>query len=323
MERRLLGTSDVELPVIGFGCGDNARLMIEDDSALQLACTRAALDAGIDYFDTAAAYGSGRSERHLGAVLGALGVAPTISTKVVLSVEDLDDPRGAVLRNFEENLARLGRAKVDVLMLHNRCFRDPPPGATYAVGAQLSLEQVLGPDGVAPAFGELIAAGLVRTVGFTAFGGEPAAIAEMIDSGVFGAINASFSLLNPSAAVAMPAGWSQPDYAQVIGRAADAGLGVMAMQVFARGVLGGEAAAEGAAARLVDLARELDERPATIALRYVLDTPGVTTAIVGFSAVHHVEEAALAAGMAPLPPEVRTALEAIALEPGDGSAGAR
>jgi aryl-alcohol dehydrogenase-like predicted oxidoreductase len=311
----MLGTSSVELPVIGFGCGDNARLMIEDDTALQLACIRAALDVGIDYFDTAAAYGSGRSERHLGAALDEIDGEVSVSTKVVLGVEDLADPRGAVLGNFAANLERLGRARVDILMLHNRCFRDPPPGATYAVGAQLSLDQILGPNGVASAFTELIASGLVQTVGFTTFGGEPAATDELIDSGVFGTINASFSLLNPSAALAMSSDWQLPNYAQVIGRAAGAGLGVMAMQVFARGVLGGATPEEGPAGQLITLARELDDRPATVALRYVLGTPGVTTAIVGFSALSHIDDAAAAVAAGPLPSDVRAALEAAALNP--------
>ena len=46
---------------------------------------------------------------------------------------------------------------------------------------------------------ELVAAGRTKTVGFTAYGGEVAAIEELIDSGVFGALNASINFLNPSA----------------------------------------------------------------------------------------------------------------------------
>ncbi|MDE3206546.1 MAG: aldo/keto reductase [Acidobacteriota bacterium] len=88
MERRLLGRSGVEVPVVGFGCGGRAELMVGNDRSAQIAAVRTALDCGIDYFDTAPAYGGGRSEMALGAALADLGSpAVTISTKVVLGEE--------------------------------------------------------------------------------------------------------------------------------------------------------------------------------------------------------------------------------------------
>src|SRR5258708_33873294 len=97
MEYRTLGSSDISISVIGFGCGGNARLMVSDDDELRLATLERALQAGINYFDTAAAYGDGKSGCNLGRDLRALRAAPAFSTKIVLQPTHLDDPVSPVL----------------------------------------------------------------------------------------------------------------------------------------------------------------------------------------------------------------------------------
>ncbi|HVB04766.1 MAG TPA: aldo/keto reductase [Acidimicrobiales bacterium] len=311
MEHRELGNSGIRLPVIGFGCGGNARLMVEDDEELRIATIRAALDAGISYFDTAAAYGDGRSESNLGRALRILDAHPTISTKVVLQEEDLADPRSAVLRNFEEGLARLGVDSVDALMLHNRVFHKP--AGSYAVGAQLSLDDMFASNGVVAAFQELLAAGTTTTVGFTAYGGEPAAITELIDSGVFGALNASINLLDPSALVKVPPNFPEADYGAVAAYAAGKGMGVMAIQVLARGTLTGAGPGEGHAGRVAALARSYDESLPRAAARYVLGKAGVSTLILGLSEPAHVADAVAAVEAGPLSAAAIASLEELAL----------
>lgn len=139
MEQRRLGNSGIEIPVLGFGCGPNAQLMVSDDRDGQLEVVAHAIAEGVTYFDTAAGYGDGRSETNLGLALEELGERPTISTKVVLEQEDLADVKGAVLRNFDESLQRLRVAGVDALMLHNRVAN----GRNYKTvgsGCPLSLD---------------------------------------------------------------------------------------------------------------------------------------------------------------------------------------
>jgi aryl-alcohol dehydrogenase-like predicted oxidoreductase len=285
MRYRSLGASGVEVSVIGFGCGPRARLMVGDDEALQLEVVALALELGITYFDTAGAYGDGRSERNLGRAIRTLGAEPVISTKVSIQDDELGDPRSAVLRRFDEGRNRLGVDVIDILMLHNRVFHEPK--GEYAVGAQLSLTDVFAPNGVVAAFAELMQSGCVRVVGFTAYGGDVSAIAELIDCGVFGAINASFSAVNPSALVSVPETFQGADHGGVAARAAIAGLGVMAIQVLGRGELIGD----GSRAASYLSSPDPDEALTSLATRYVLSKPEVSTAILGISVPAHVRDA--------------------------------
>jgi aryl-alcohol dehydrogenase-like predicted oxidoreductase len=310
MEYRTLGSSDISVSVVGFGCGGNARLMVSEDDNLRLATLERALQAGINYFDTAAAYGDGKSECNLGRDLRALGANPVLSTKVVLQAEDLKDPRSAVLRKFDESLSRLGLERVDVLLLHNRVFTETQCG-DYGVGVRLSLREMFGRKGVISAFDQLRASKSTQLAGFTALGGDPPAIVTLIDSGVFGVLNVSLNLLNPSAAVKAPASFPGPDYNQVLGRARDAGMGVMAIQVLARGVLAGAGSLANGTADVARASLAGDGSLPEVAIRYAVGKPGVSTAILGLSEPRHIDEAAAAIAKGPLPTEVEHALEVV------------
>ena len=66
MERRRLGSTSVEVSVLGLGCGPLGGLFDPVDEGRASATVAAALDAGITYFDTAPLYGHGLSEHRLG-----------------------------------------------------------------------------------------------------------------------------------------------------------------------------------------------------------------------------------------------------------------
>ena len=72
MEYRTLGRTGIRVPAVGFGCGNVGGLMIRGTHEVQVHAVQHAIGLGIDYFDTAAAYGDGQSETHLGAVLAEL-----------------------------------------------------------------------------------------------------------------------------------------------------------------------------------------------------------------------------------------------------------
>ncbi len=291
MEQRELGNSGVELPIVGFGCGPNAQLMVGDDEELRLETIQLAMDSGITYFDTAYAYGWGISETNLGRALKELGIHPSISTKFCLQPEDLKDPRSAVLKGFEENLERLGVESVDVLLSHNRIALHHEDGEILNVGALLDLNDVFGKNGVAVALQELMEAKVIRTTGFTSYGGDPAAVSEALGSGVFGSINASFSLLNPSAGVTVPEGYEDKDFKKVISTAQENNVGVMAIQVLGRGILAADPTDDARINRLRAFAAAHDESMVSTAIRYVTTKPGVTTAILGLSQPQHVQDA--------------------------------
>ncbi|HET9078701.1 MAG TPA: aldo/keto reductase [Acidimicrobiales bacterium] len=292
MERRALGRSGLDVPVLGFGCGGSARLMVSEDRMAQTTAIRSALELGIDYFDTAPAYGDGRSETNLGAALAGLGSPPvTISTKVVLGEEDLGRPRDAVLRSFDASLHRLRRDRVDMLLMHNRVAGERPVGRRIGVGPVLGLADVVDPGGVLDGFRELLDSGAIRACGITAFGGEPAAISEVLRTGVPSVINAAFSLIEPTAALAVAPPGGGDDHGQVIPLAASLGVGVIAIRVFGSGrlLLPSD---DPVTVSVQDLAAGLGGGDAHRgALGFVLATPGVDTAVIGFSEAGHVHAA--------------------------------
>ena len=57
MKRRPLGRTGLSISEIGFGCGPTAGLMVRGDDKMRRDAVARALELGIDYFDTAPAYG--------------------------------------------------------------------------------------------------------------------------------------------------------------------------------------------------------------------------------------------------------------------------
>src|SRR6185437_1073024 len=198
MKRRLLGRTGLDVPEIGFGCGPTAGLMVRGSAAERRAAVKRALDLGVDYFDTAPVYGETVSEANLGGTLRALHAKPIVATKVALEAEHLGDIRGAVIRSVEASVARLG-VPITLIQLHNRVGPQRAAKAEYGTGALLTVDDVLGHGGVAEAFRTLRDSGLVRFFGCSGYGGEPASVARLIDSGAFDTIIVNYSMLNRTA----------------------------------------------------------------------------------------------------------------------------
>ncbi len=153
---RRLGQSDIQVTPVAMGCwpitGITSIDVYEDAS---LATLEAAVDAGINFFDTAYSYGyDGESERMIGRVLGRRRDEIVIASKCGLhwkNREKLKDARPAtVRRHCDESLQRLGTDRIDLYYLHA-----PDP--------QTPLAETAG------AFRELLDAGKVRAVGVSNF----------------------------------------------------------------------------------------------------------------------------------------------------------
>src|SRR5439155_20668284 len=71
IEDRELGKTGLRVSALGFGCGNVGGLMIRGSVAERERAVARAVELGINYFDTAPAYGDGQSERNLGAALKA------------------------------------------------------------------------------------------------------------------------------------------------------------------------------------------------------------------------------------------------------------
>jgi aryl-alcohol dehydrogenase-like predicted oxidoreductase len=326
MRSRILGRTGLALPEIGFGCGSSAGLLIGGDPAARRAAIGRALERGIAFFDTAAVYGAGQSERNLGIALRELGATPLVASKVALETDDLDDIAGAVVRSVEGSLARLGIAALPLVHLHNRVGTERAATSGFGSGALLTLDDVLGPNGVLDGFARLQRRGLVRFVGCSAFGGSMTHVARLIDSGRFDSLIVNYSILNQTAFV--DGGRVNPlfAYAGIGARAAAAGMGVIALRVLEAGALATGFARHPVAAdpgspdyaqhiaqaqTLRFLAADDAATLVTPAIRFALSRPEITSVLVGISDVAHVDEAADAAARGPLDASELTRIEAL------------
>ena len=305
MKQRRLGRTGLSISEIGFGCGPTAGLMVRGEGTARHDAVARALALGIDYFDTAPVYGDTLSEQHLGETLRDLGARPIIATKIALELGDLADIAGAVTRSVEASIARLGVARLALVQLHNRVGTARAAKADIGTGAMLTVDDLLGPNGIVAALKRLRERGLVAHFGCCAYGGEAGAIERVIDSGAFDTILVHYSLANPSAFQPCPVGMR--DYRGVGARAAAAGMGVVALRVLDGGALLGEKAP----AALAGLARETEQSLPTLALRFALSNPQIAIALVGFSDIAQIEAASAAAAVGPLPTDILARIEAV------------
>ncbi|HEY4894885.1 MAG TPA: aldo/keto reductase [Solirubrobacteraceae bacterium] len=123
-----LGQTDLEITRIGFGGwaiggGDWEFGWGPQDDEQSIAAIQHALEQGINWIDTAAAYGFGRSEQMVGRALAGVAERPYVFTKCSLP-EGPDRTvlhslkRDSVLREAEQSLQRLGVDAIDLYQIH-------------------------------------------------------------------------------------------------------------------------------------------------------------------------------------------------------------
>lgn len=312
METRIFGRSGLKVSILGFGCGAVGGLMVRGDPADQERAIARALDAGVNYFDTAVQYGNGVSEKNLGRILGKLKPRDAIvGTKVRLS-PDTAEIAATIAKSLEGSLQRLGREQVDILHFHN-------PITSAGGGNTFSTRQVL--DEILPAFEALRRQGKVRFLGITATG-DTAALREVIDARVFDSAQVTYNMLNPSAATALPPGYPAQDYGGLFDNAKAAGVGVIGIRVLAGGALSGTAerhpiaspppepigsalSYEGDLRRAQRLAPLVTEgfaaSLAEAATRFCITHPAMGTILVGVATPQQFEDALAAVLKGPLP----------------------
>lgn len=150
METRKIGSLDVS--VVGLGCNNFGRRL---DAAQTANVIYAALDAGINFLDTADIYGQGQSEEYIGKALGSRRKDVIIATKYSKQMEGVG--KGAhpdyIRTAVEASLKRLNTDYIDLYQQH-----DPDPN--------VPIEDTLG------ALNELVQAGKVREIGCSNFSAE-------------------------------------------------------------------------------------------------------------------------------------------------------
>lgn len=143
------GIGALQVSVVGLGCNNFGRRL---DAAQTNRVVNAALDAGVNFFDTADSYGAGMSETYLGRALRGRRAEAIVATKFG---SRLDEKRGGaapayVRRAVEDNLRRLDLDVIDLYQLHR-----PDP--------EVPIEDTLG------ALDALVEEGLVREIGCSNF----------------------------------------------------------------------------------------------------------------------------------------------------------
>lgn len=318
MNHRMFGRTGIKVSEVIFGAGAVGGIVIHKDDATKREAVRRALAGGINWIDTAAQYGNGKSEEALGWILPELGATPYVSTKFGLDVNNLKDIPAQIEERLKASLARLKRTSVDLLQLHNRIGSTPG-------GRVMTVEQILGKAGVADGLERLREKGLIRHMGITAIG-ETASVCEVIRSKRFDSAQVYYNLLNPSAARRMPNAWTGQSMHGTIDACRENNVAVMAIRIFAAGVIASDERTGRESVLIGDTSVAEDERKskalfetignehgtrAQVALRFVLANPDVSCAIIGSAELHHVDEALAAAEMGPLPPDVLARLDAL------------
>jgi len=322
MERRKLGRTGLDVSVLGFGCGAVGGLMVRGSPADQERAVARAIELGINYFDTAAMYGNGESERNLGRVMKSLKPDIHVGTKVRIPAGERNRVAAAVTQSLEASLQRLQLERMDLFQLHNHITWD-------GRDSDLTPEIVLGE--VVPAFERLREQGKTRFFGITAVGDTPA-LHQVADARAFHTAQVSYNLLNPSAGAAVPPNYPAHDFANLLAHTKTAGMGVIAIRVLAAGALSGtearhplgspmvEPIGTGSSYRIdVERARRLElllreglaDSVIELAVRFVISHEAVSTALVGYSTLEHLEYAATAANKGPLSADVLDRIAAL------------
>jgi aryl-alcohol dehydrogenase-like predicted oxidoreductase len=263
MRYNQIGDTNLKLSEVSFGAGTGAGVMVNGNSDEQAATVRAALDEGINHFDTAAFYGFGASEIYLGQALRAVGAADVlITSKVAIGREFLatGDLRRCVRQSVEQSLSRLRRETIDILLIHNATHAthaayDPQRESVRVADIMnnyipaLTAEDLV-EGGILEEVDRLKAAGKIRLFGLSGQDNDPAIIKSLIAAGRIAIFNQTHNLLNPSAGFAAARGGRKVscefgevqrelfiEFDDVIDSARAARVGVSVISPLAAGVL--------------------------------------------------------------------------------------
>lgn len=315
MEQRVLGRTGRPVSVVGLGCWQLGADWGQVDDGVAMDILRSSVDAGVTFLDTADVYGDGRSERFVGRLLrerpdAGLVVATKMGRRAQPHV-----PEMFTLENFrawtDRSRQNLGVDTLDLVQLH--C----PPPAT------------LSSDAVFDALDTLVAEGRIAAYGVSVETCEEA-LTAIARPGV-----ASIQIILNV--------FRRKPLEAVLPAAAAAGVGIIARVPLASGLLSGrydesttfaaddhrtynrhgEAFDVGetfsgvpydvgvAAAREVAAVTPEGATTAQLALRWILDQPGVTTVIPGARTVGQAQANAAAANLAPLDGPTAATLERV------------
>jgi aryl-alcohol dehydrogenase-like predicted oxidoreductase len=249
--KRVLGQTGIEVTPIGLGVMQFAggsgpfRLMFRDLTTEQMnGIVRSAIEAGINWFDTAEVYGRGRSERGLARGLktaGPMGQEAIIATKWF----PLFRTSRNIPRTIRKRQTSLDGYNIDLYQVHNNMFLSSPAAVMNAMA-------------------DLVDAGKVRSVGVSNFGEQQMreAHAVLAKRGIPLASNqVQFNLLH-----------RRIESNGVLSAAKELGITIIAWSPLASGLLTGKFHNNSRALKSTPAARRMMLRKSIVSSRPVLDT---------------------------------------------------
>ncbi len=315
VEDRVLGRTGRQVAVVGLGCWQLGADWGRVDDADAMAVLHAAVDAGVTFLDTADVYGDGRSERLIAAFLAERDAGVTVATKCGRRA-DPHVPESFTPENLrawtDRSRVNLRTERLDLVQLH--C----PPTPVFSA------------DEVFDALDALVAEGNLAAYGVSV---------ETCDE-------ALTAIARPNVATVQIIlnAFRRKPLERVLPAAREAGVGIIARVPLASGLLSGkydehttfdaddhrtynrhgEAFDVGetfsgvpfevgvrAARELAEIAEGLGVSTAALALRWVIDQPGVSVVIPGARNAEQANANAAAAQLAPLAPDTLAAIERI------------
>ncbi|MBI4766478.1 MAG: aldo/keto reductase [Deltaproteobacteria bacterium] len=318
MKYRPFGQTGLKVSELVFGGGAVGGLLINQDEATKRAAVRRALEAGINWIDTAPSYGMGKSEEALGWLLKEIDDAPYLSTKVTMDTRDLTDISGQIERSLTASLERLKRNSVTLLQLHNRI-------GSETKGYTIAASEVLRKDGVLDGLERMKNKGLTQHFGITALGERPSII-QVIESRRIASAQVYYNLLNPSAGFRLPRSWATFDFSGILDSCEKFGVAAMGIRVFSAGVIATDArtgrerpltpgdSVESETIKAMAVFEEIGTDYGTraqTAIRFALAQKKLSCVIFGLAELDHLEEAIAAQLQGPLPQEGIERLRAV------------
>jgi D-threo-aldose 1-dehydrogenase len=301
---RPFGATGLQVPPLCLGCaqiGDMADTFhpVSEQEALDLLGTF--FRSPITFFDTAAAYGDGESERRIGLALRELGGVPAgfvLATKADRDLATRDFSGEQTKRSVERSLRLLGVERLPIVHLH-----DPEYATT-------TFEEIMGPGGAVEVLHDYKRQGLIDAIGIAA--GPIAMMTRYVESGAFDAVlsHNRYTLVERSAS---------PLFDLAVAR----GMAVLNAAPYGSGMLAKGPDAwpkymyQEAPAALVERVRAMDrlcrERGvplAAAALQFSLRDPRITSTIVGMARPERIAQT-LDLAAHPIPDALWAELDAI------------
>jgi aryl-alcohol dehydrogenase-like predicted oxidoreductase len=306
MTLRTLGQSDMKITPIGIGAwaiggGQWEFAWGAQDDTESIAAIRAGLDRGINWIDTAPAYGLGHSETIVGRAIKGLGKRPYIFTKCSLVWDESRKishnlQAASIRREAESSLKRLGVDSIDLYQIHWPAWSGRPESASPG-----SIEEAVAE------MSKLKAAGKIHNIGVSNFNAAQMQRAQSVAP--ITSLQPPYSLLFTDVETStLPFALSHD-------------IGVIVYSPMASGLLSGAMTRERIAGlpeddwrknspnfqepllsrnlRLVEILRSIGQRqdamPGEVAIAWTLLNPAVTAAIVGVRSAQQVSGIAGAA----------------------------